>query len=156
MTAAYLGLGSNLGNRRRYLITAMSLLAERAGDIPVVSGFHETAPWGFESPNMFLNAAVRLDTSLSPADLLAVMQQIERELGRTHKTAGANYRDRTVDIDMLMYGDLLMNTGELTLPHPFMHRRLFVMQPMVEIAPRLRHPALKCSMTELLGMMTCC
>ncbi|MDR1601517.1 MAG: 2-amino-4-hydroxy-6-hydroxymethyldihydropteridine diphosphokinase [Tannerella sp.] len=154
MTAAYLSLGSNLGNKHRYLITAMSLLAERAGDIPVVSGFHETAPWGFESPNTFLNAAVRLDTALSPTDLLAVMQQIERELGRMHEMTAAPYRDRTVDIDMLMYGDMLMNTKELTLPHPFMHRRLFVMLPLVEIAPRLRHPALKCSMAELLDRIS--
>ncbi|MDR0758458.1 MAG: 2-amino-4-hydroxy-6-hydroxymethyldihydropteridine diphosphokinase [Tannerella sp.] len=153
MATAYLGLGSNLGNKRGYLITAMSLLAERAGDIPVVSGFHETVPWGFTSPNTFLNVAVRLNTALSPTDLLAVMQQIERELGRTHKTDGATWQDRTIDIDILMYDNMLMDTKELTLPHPFMHRRLFVMQPLVEIAPRLCHPVLKCSMTELLGIL---
>ncbi|MDR1406948.1 MAG: 2-amino-4-hydroxy-6-hydroxymethyldihydropteridine diphosphokinase [Tannerella sp.] len=149
MATAYLGLGSNLGNRRRFLITAMALLAERAGDMICISTFYETEPWGFESPHAFLNAAVRLDTALEPSGLLAVMQQIECELGRTRSGRTTSYQDRTVDIDMLMYDDLqLMSTG-LTLPHPFMHRRLFVMQPLAEIAPRLRHPALHCSMAEL-------
>jgi 2-amino-4-hydroxy-6-hydroxymethyldihydropteridine diphosphokinase len=131
----------------------MALIAERTGDIIAVSGFYETEPWGFESPNKFLNVAVRLETALSPFDLLAVTEQIERELGRTRTTDGASYRDRTIDIDILLYDDLILDSEKLTLPHPFMHCRLFVVQPLAEIAPRLRHPALKCSMAELLDRL---
>jgi 2-amino-4-hydroxy-6-hydroxymethyldihydropteridine diphosphokinase len=133
----------------------MALMAERAGDILAISSFYDTEPWGFESPNRFLNAAVRLETALSPFDLLAVARQIESELGRTHTPAagGASYRDRTIDIDILLYDDLILDSETLTLPHPLMHRRLFVVQPLAEIAPQLRHPALKCSMAELLGRL---
>ncbi|MDR1332464.1 MAG: 2-amino-4-hydroxy-6-hydroxymethyldihydropteridine diphosphokinase [Tannerella sp.] len=153
MATAYLSLGSNLGNRRKYLITAMALLAERAGDILCISTFYETEPWGFESPNTFLNAAARLDTALKPLDLLAVTQQIEHNLGRTREPDDMRYQDRTIDIDLLLYDDILLDSSELTLPHPLMHQRLFVMLPLAEIAPRLRHPVLKCSMTELLGRL---
>ena len=85
MAIAYLSLGTNLGNKRRNLITAAALLAERVGDILALSGFYETEPWGFDSENTFLNAALKLRTSLSPSALLTVTQAIEKELGRTVK-----------------------------------------------------------------------
>jgi len=150
MTTVFISLGSNLGNKRLHLITAMALLAEQAGEIVKVSGLYETAPWGFDSPHTFLNAAVQLETPMSPTDLLAVTQRIERELGRTNKTEGTNYHDRTIDIDILLYGDMIIETPELTIPHPSMSRRLFVMQPVAEIAPSLRHPVLNATMDELL------
>ncbi|MDR3194595.1 MAG: 2-amino-4-hydroxy-6-hydroxymethyldihydropteridine diphosphokinase [Tannerella sp.] len=151
MATAYLGLGANLGNRRKQLIAAAALLAERAGDIPALSGFYETAPWGYDSPHPFLNAALQLETGLSPAELLAVTQQIERELGRSSKTGGtAAYRDRPVDIDLLLYDRLVLEQPGLVLPHPLMHKRLFVLQPLAEIAPSLQHPALRQTIAALL------
>ena len=142
MAVTYLGLGSNLGNRRKQLITAMALLAERAGDMLAYSAFHETEAWVFVSENRFLNAAVKLQTDLPPLALLHATQQIERELGRTQKSDGT-YHDRPIDIDLLLYDELILATPELVLPHPLMHERKFVMEPLSEIAPFLIHPLLK-------------
>lgn len=148
MAIVYLGLGTNIGHRRRNLITAAALLAEKAGDVLALSGFYETEPWGFESDNRFLNAAVRLNTSLSPAELLRVTQEIEKELGRTEKSDGA-YRDRIIDIDILLYDDRIVEMPGLTIPHPLMHERKFVMEPLAEIAPAVVHPVLGERMTDL-------
>lgn len=142
MAIAYLGLGTNIGNKRRNMITAAALLAERVGDILALSGFYETEPWGFESENFFLNAAVKLKTSFSPLELLLITQQIEKELGRTEKSNGA-YHDRIIDIDILLYDDEVLRTPQLTLPHSLMHERKFVMDPLSEIAPFVVHPVLK-------------
>ena len=137
MAIAYLALGTNIGNKRRNMITAAALLAERVGDVLALSGFYETEPWGFQSENTFLNAALQLETALSPLELLKATQEIEIEMGRTQKSNGA-YHDRIIDIDILLYDDLVMQTPELTLPHPLMHERLFVMEPLAEIAPKDR------------------
>lgn len=142
MAIAYLGLGTNIGNRRRNMIIAAALLAERVGDVLALSGFYETEPWGFDSENLFLNAAVKLKTSLSALELLTATQQIEKELGRTEKSNGT-YHDRIIDIDILFYDDEVLQTPELTLPHPLMHERKFVMDPLSEIAPFVIHPILK-------------
>lgn len=142
MAIAYLSLGTNIGNRRRNMITAAALLAERVGDVLALSGFYETEPWGFDSKNLFLNAAVKLKTSLSALELLPATQQIEKELGRTEKSNGA-YHDRIIDIDILLYDDEVLQTPELALPHPLMHERKFVMDPLSEIAPFVIHPILK-------------
>ena len=142
MAIAYLGLGTNVGNKRRNMITAAALLAERVGDILALSGFYETEPWGFESENFFLNAAVKLKTSFSPLEVLQITQQIEKELGRTEKSNGV-YHDRIIAIDILLYEDEVLQIPELTLPHPLMHERKFVMDPLAEIAPFVVHPVLK-------------
>ena len=142
MAIAYLGLGTNVGTKRRNMITAAALLAERVGDILALSGFYETEPWGFESENFFLNAAVKLKTSFSPLEVLQITQQIEKELGRTEKSNGV-YHDRIIDIDILLYEDEVLQIPELTLPHPLMHERKFVMDPLAEIAPFVVHPVLK-------------
>lgn len=142
MAIAYLALGTNIGNKRRNMITAAALLAERVGDVLALSGFYETEPWGFQSENTFLNAALQLDTSLSPLELLKATQEIEIEMGRTQKSNGA-YHDRIIDIDILLYDNLVLQTPELTLPHPLMHERLFVMEPLAEIAPNVIHPVFK-------------
>ena len=142
MAIAYLGLGTNVGNKRRNMITAAALLAERVGDILALSGFYETEPWGVESENFFLNAAVKLKTSFSPLEVLQITQQIEKELGRTEKSNGV-YHDRIIDIDILLYEDEVLQIPELTLPHPLMHERKFVMDPLAEIAPFVVHPVLK-------------
>ena len=149
MAIAYLALGTNIGNKRRNMITAAALLAERVGDVLALSGFYETEPWGFQSENTFLNAALQLDTSLSPLELLKATQEIEIEMGRTQKSNGA-YHDRIIDIDILLYDNLVLQTPELTLPHPLMHERLFVMEPLAEIAPNVIHLVFKKPVISLL------
>lgn len=142
MAIAYLALGTNIGNKRRNMITAAALLAERVGDVLALSGFYETEPWGFQSDNTFLNAALQLETRLSPQELLIATQHIEMEMGRTEKSNGV-YHDRIIDIDILLYDDLILQTPELTLPHPLMHERRFVLEPLAEIAPNVVHPVFK-------------
>lgn len=130
------------------MITAAALLAERVGDILALSDFYETEPWGFESENIFLNAAVMLETSFTPQELLAVTQQIEVEMGRKEKSQDS-YHDRIIDIDILMYDELVMQTAELTLPHPLMHERKFVLEPLAEIAPNVIHPVINKTISSL-------
>jgi len=149
MAKAYLGLGTNLGNRRKQLLNTINHLSEKAGNISAFSDFYKTTPWGYLSPHPYLNAAVRLETSLSPYELLAVTQQIERELGRTIKSENRHYADRTIDIDMLMYDECILQTPDLVLPHPLLHQRLFVLQPLAEIAPDLLHPIFHKTITAL-------
>lgn len=149
MAIAYLALGTNIGNKRRNMITAAALLAERVGDVLALSGFYKTEPWGFQSENTFLNAALQLETSLSPLGLLEATQQIEVEMGRTQKSNGT-YHDRIIDIDILLYDDLILQTPELTLPHPLMQDRRFVMEPLLEIAPNVVHPVFKKTVVSLM------
>lgn len=151
MAVAYLGLGTNIGNKRRNLITAAALLAERVGDILALSDMYETEPWGFESENTFLNAAAELQTTCSPLELLDATRLIEIEMGRIEKSNGA-YHDRIIDIDILMYDDLVMQTPRLTIPHPLMHKRPFVMTPLMEIAPDVVHPVFHKTIAELAGL----
>lgn len=137
----YLSLGSNLGERHTLLIKAIDALQERVGALVACSSFIETEPWGFESDNRFLNAAVHLATSLSPIELLQITQDIERQLGRTTKSHDDQYHDRPIDIDILLYDDLQLNETydidghkvSLILPHPHMYERDFVMIPLGEI-----------------------
>ncbi|WP_455627658.1 2-amino-4-hydroxy-6-hydroxymethyldihydropteridine diphosphokinase [Parabacteroides chinchillae] len=150
MATAYLSLGTNIGNKRRNLITAAALLAERVGDILALSDIYETEPWGFESENTFLNAALALRTLLSPLELLDATRLIEIEMGRVEKSNGT-YQDRIIDIDILMYDDIVMQTLQLTIPHPLMHKRSFVMEPLAEIAPDVVHPVFHKTIAELAG-----
>lgn len=129
----YLSLGSNLGDREATMRRAIGLLNERAGSVDRQSSFVETEPWGFESTNKFLNMCVRLLTTLSPEQLLMATKQIERELGRTQKSVNGQYHDRPIDIDILMYDDVHIDSNDLTLPHPHMQEREFVMKPLREI-----------------------
>jgi len=129
----YLSLGSNLGDRKATMRRAIGLLNERAGSIDRQSSFIETEPWGFESTNKFLNMCVRLLTTLSPEQLLLATKQIERELGRTQKSVNGQYHDRPIDIDILMYDNVHIDSNDLTLPHPHMQEREFVMKPLREI-----------------------
>ena len=148
MAIVYLGLGTNIGNRRGNLVKAASLLAERVGDILALSGFMETEPWGFESENLFLNAAIKMETPLTPDELLSATQAIEREMGREKKSDGT-YHDRVIDIDILLYDNRVIEHPGLIVPHPLMQERLFVMAPLAEIAPFERHPLLGQTFMEL-------
>lgn len=135
---AYLGLGTNLGDRRDNLLRAVEHINEQAGHVLACSSFMETEPWGFSSNNAFLNAVIEIDTSLTPHELLHATQEIERTMGRTHKSIGGNYSDRIIDIDILLYEDIVINDTELTIPHPLMWQRDFVYEPLLEIAPHLK------------------
>ncbi len=135
----YLSLGTNLGDKEHNLVSAITEIERRIGPIRAQSAFLATEPWGFESPNTFLNAAIRVETELSPHALLKVTQQIERDMGRTQKStvnsqlSTVNYHDRIIDIDILLYDDLQIHTKKLTIPHPHMYERDFVLIPLKEI-----------------------
>ena len=143
MATAYLGLGTNVGNKRGNLVTAAALLAERVGDVLALSDMYETEPWGFESDNTFLNAVIVMTTELSPMELLDATRLIEIEMGRIEKSDG--------DIDLLMVDEQILHTERLTLPHPLMHKRSFVMEPLAEVAPSVKHPVFGKTMRELLS-----
>ena len=140
MAIVYLGLGTNLGDKAANLHAAVHLISGKIGKVISLSSFYATAPWGFESENSFLNAAICVETSLSSLEVLYRTQEIERTLGRTHKSTGGIYHDRIIDIDLLLYNKEIIQTPELTLPHPLMLQRDFVMNPLVEIAPDVVHP----------------
>jgi len=129
----YLGLGSNLGNRKKLLLQAIRLISEQVGKVTRQSSLIETEPWGFESNNKFLNAVILCETTKTPREVLEITQQIERDMGRTKKSVSVGYSDRTVDIDILLYDDLTIDEPDLKIPHPLMHKRDFVMIPLKEI-----------------------
>ena len=131
----YLGLGPNLGNRKAILNDAIALVNERVGEVVRQSSFLETEPWGFDSPNQFLNACLCVNTELAPRQLLEATQVIEKEMGRAHKTMNRKYQDRIIDIDILMIDDLTIDEPDLKVPHPLMEERDFVMIPLKEIMP---------------------
>ena len=133
MHTVYLGIGTNIGDRRRNIAEAVRLIGERIGTVRRLSSLIETEPWGFTSSNMFVNAAACVDTSLTPRGVLEATQAIERELGRTRKSTDGQYHDRLIDIDILMYDDLHIDEPDLKIPHPLMHERDFVMRPLGEI-----------------------
>lgn len=140
MHRVYFSLGTNLGDKGANLRKAIQNIEERIGKVVSLSAFYTTQPWGFESGNAFLNAACGVDTSLSPFGVLEITQQIERELGRTKKSIGGVYSDRLIDIDLLLFDDMVLKDPVLTIPHPLMCERKFVIEPMAEIAPEVIHP----------------
>ena len=113
----------------------------------------ETEPWGFESNNRFINMAIEVETPLLPSDLLCKIISIEQSLGRVVKSSNGIYNDRTIDIDILLYDDILFKSNNLTIPHPQMCDREFVLQPLAEIAPNTIHPLTGLSIVELLGRL---
>jgi 2-amino-4-hydroxy-6-hydroxymethyldihydropteridine diphosphokinase len=133
MHKIYLGLGSNLGNRKENLAYAIRLIGERVGKVLRVSSFIETEPWGFESENTFVNAVILCETDFTPRQLLGATQKIEREMGRQKKSTDGGYSDRCIDIDILLYDDLRVDEPDLQIPHPLMLKRDFVMIPLREI-----------------------
>lgn len=133
MSIVYLSLGSNQGDRAKLLNEAIDLIGERVGKVQALASCIETEPVGFVSMHLFLNTAVRIETSLSPNALLESLQTIEHQLGRTQKSHDGIHYDRTIDIDILLYDHLRIDTPNLKIPHPRMHERDFVMIPLREI-----------------------
>jgi len=151
MGMAYLLLGSNLGDKVGYLEQAKEQIQQQAGKVITVSPYYETAPWGGDQLSPFVNFSIALQTNLSPLALLHILLKIEAKLGRQRtKEEKAGYTDRTVDIDILLYDDLVLDSAELVLPHPRLHLRRFALVPLLDISNGLIHPLLGESIEALL------
>jgi 2-amino-4-hydroxy-6-hydroxymethyldihydropteridine diphosphokinase len=139
LTRAYVGLGANLGDRERTIRRALELLAAEGIELVAVSTLRETDPVGFADQPPFLNGAVAVDTELAPRELLERLLEVERELGRV-RGEGPRYGPRTIDLDLLLYGDLVVDEPGLTVPHPRLAERRFALEPLHELDPDLRLP----------------
>jgi 2-amino-4-hydroxy-6-hydroxymethyldihydropteridine diphosphokinase len=148
MPIAYIGIGSNLGNRRENCEKAISLLIKKGIKITKRSSFYETEPWGMKDQPKFINMAVEVETLLKPEELLKTLKKIEIEIGRYR---GKRWGPRVIDLDILFYNDMIIKTPELEIPHPLTQEREFVLKPLSEIAPDKIHPVLNKSIKELLA-----
>ncbi len=147
MTKVFLGLGSNLGDREKNIKEAVRQLQESgiAGEMRT-SSLYETEPEGIKEQPLFLNAILEMETDLSPRDLLDMLQAIEKRLGRKKVQ---KWGPRIIDLDILLYGDLILREEDLEIPHPLLAKRSFVLDPLAEIAPGTIHPRLKMTISDL-------
>ena len=150
METCYILFGSNIGDKKGIFAQACLYINNRCGRIVKVSASYESEPWGFDAEEWFLNRVVVIETAMDPKDLLRELLDIERELGRERHPEIAGYTSRTVDLDILYYGNRVICTETLVVPHPRLHLRRFALLPLCEVAPDLVHPAFKLTQTELL------
>jgi 2-amino-4-hydroxy-6-hydroxymethyldihydropteridine diphosphokinase len=146
---AYLSLGSNVGDREAQLRDALARLGT-TGRVVAVSSIYETEPVEFTEQPRFLNCAVALETTKTPQHLMTAILEIEEEMGRRRVQKKG---PRSIDIDILLFGDAIVDSPEVTIPHPAMHQRRFVLEPLAEIAPEVIHPILKKTIEELLNSL---
>lgn len=149
MATVYLALGTNLGDRVQHLRNALALLESRVR-ITRTSSIYETEPWGILEQPRFLNMAAEGETKLQPAELLRFLKETERQMGRTE---GVRYGPRVIDLDILLYDQERLETGDLSVPHPRLAERRFVLVPLAEIAPEVIHPVLRVSIRNLLARL---
>lgn len=142
----FLHTGSNLGDRHQHLLNANRFIVEEIGEIINASNIYNTKAWGITDQPDFLNQALELQTHLSPQDVLERILAIEKKMGRQREI---KWGQRLIDIDILFYDDLIIDTPNLTIPHPYLHYRNFVLKPLVEIAPDFKHPLLEKTVMEL-------
>ncbi len=162
MSPLYLLIGGNQGNRQQIINNATNLIQQRIGFVAVSSHIYETEPWGdFQDPNtqLFLNIALLVHTNLTPLQALSSALLIEKELGRQRiglpsSSELRTYSSRPIDIDLIFFGNLVINTPTLTLPHPRMHLRRFVLKPLCDIAPDYIHPLFNKTLNTLLSECT--
>jgi 2-amino-4-hydroxy-6-hydroxymethyldihydropteridine diphosphokinase len=147
VTVAYVGLGSNLGDREAQITRAAELLGAQR-----LSTIVETEPWGYEAQPKFLNAVAEVETELDPRAMLDQLLDVERQLGR--ERIGPRWGPRTIDLDLLVYGDLILDEPGLTVPHPELAQRLFVLEPLAELAPSLEIPGVGTVQTLLAGLQS--
>ena len=149
MAIAYLCLGSNIGDKITYLQQAVKMLTS-TGMVTVVrsSAFYETEPWGNKDLDWFVNSVIEVKTKLSPRELLDLCKNTERKMGRQQRTSD-NYEARNIDIDILFYGDLIVDEPDLKIPHEHLHERAFAIVPLLELIPDYEHPNFKKSLLDL-------
>ncbi len=149
MHQVFLGTGGNIGNKHDNFDKVYTFIKNELGTIVKSSAVYETPPWGFEATEKFWNTVLIIETELSATELLSKINNIENRFGRTRD--GVNYKSREMDIDILYFNDEIINTENLTIPHPLLHKRLFVLVPLAEIAPKFVHPVLKLTSFEMLN-----
>lgn len=149
MEKVFISLGSNQGDRRAALNEAIDKLGKQAGTVVCKSQIYETEPWGFECNDKFLNMAISMATNLKPFELLDICQSIEANMGRKRNPNCIGYSSRPIDIDILFYGNEILESERLTIPHPLLHLRHFVLDPLMDIAPEFVHPKLEKSIEKL-------
>ena len=148
MTKVYFSLGSNEGDRLHSLVEATKLIDSVIGKVMQYSPVIDTEPWGFDAETSFYNMAIEVESDFTPHEILNKILDIEKSLGRIRH--GKTYTNRIIDIDILFYGKEMIKDFTLTIPHPLLHKRMFVLQPLAAIAPDLIHPVLHASVAELL------
>ena len=150
MTRCYILFGSNQGDKEAILEQACILINKRCGMLVERSSAYITEPWGFEAEEWFLNELLVVETELEPDELMDKLLEIEKELGRVRHPEVKGYCSRTVDLDILYYGDGIIQTEKVTIPHPKLHLRKFALMPLCEIIPDFLHPIFNLSQTQLL------
>lgn len=153
MAIAHINIGSNIGDRRALIETAVARIESALGVELCRSAYVESLPWGYVSPNPYLNLGLKAEVGdIDPLELFHKLQSVERSISTaSHRDAAGGYTDRLIDVDLIALGDMVVDTPELTLPHPRMHQRVFVLGPMNELEPDWRHPVYGRTPAELIS-----
>jgi len=150
MSIVYIGIGSNLGDRQENCLHAIELLQKKGIVVTKKSSLYETEPWGYKDQPQFINMAIEIETEFNPEELLTVLKNIEREMGREESF---RWGPRKVDLDILLFDTIILTEDSLEIPHPLLHKRYFVLRPLCEIASDILHPLLKVSIFDLLQQL---